>query len=92
VVTEAGSALYGKRLKFLILLRDPAVTRVVAGHRERFARFGSGYAGAVLSAPGCRLLVMDPGELDEHLVRDVTQILASLCPGSGKPGDRCAQG
>lgn len=31
-----------------------------------------------MSAPGCRLMVVDPGELDGGLVRDVTEVLASL--------------
>ena len=38
VVTEVGSALNGRRRKFLGLLRDPAVRRVVVEHRDRFCR------------------------------------------------------
>lgn len=40
VVTEVGSALNGRRKKFLGLLRDPSVTTIVVEHRDRFARFG----------------------------------------------------
>jgi predicted site-specific integrase-resolvase len=79
VVTETGSALNGKRREFLALLRDPAVTTIVVEHRDRFARFGSEYIEAALSAQGRRLMVMDPAELDDDLVRDVTEILTSLC-------------
>jgi predicted site-specific integrase-resolvase len=79
VVTEAGSALNGKRRKFLGLLRDPAVTTIVVEHRDRFARFGAEYVEAALSAQGRRLLVVDPAEVDDDLVRDVTEILTSLC-------------
>ena len=32
-----------------------------------------------MSVPGCRLMVMDPAELDGHLLRDVTEILTTLC-------------
>ncbi len=60
VVTEVGSALNGRREKFLALLRDPAVTTIVVEHRDRFARFGAEYVEAALSAPGRRLLVVDP--------------------------------
>ena len=49
VVTEVGSALNGHRRKFLGLLRDPAVTRIVVEHRDRFCRFGSEYVEAALS-------------------------------------------
>lgn len=79
VVTEVGSALNGHRKKFLALLRDPAVTTIVVEHRDRFARFGAEYVEAALSAQGRRLLVVDPAEVDDDLVRDVTEILTSLC-------------
>ncbi len=79
VVTETGSALNGKRSKFLALLRDPSVTTIVVEHRDRFARFGAEYVEAALAASGRRLLVADPAEVDDDLVRDVTEILTSLC-------------
>ncbi|ETA03235.1 putative site-specific integrase-resolvase [Frankia sp. CcI6] len=79
VVTEVGSALNGHRRKFLGLLRDPAVATIVVEHRDRFARFGAEYVEAALSAQGRRLLVVDPGEVDDDLVGDVTEILTSLC-------------
>jgi predicted site-specific integrase-resolvase len=79
VVTEVGSALNGHRKKFLALLRDPAVSTIVVEHRDRFARFGAEYVEAVLSAQGRRLLVVDPAEVDDDLIRDVTEILTSLC-------------
>jgi len=80
-VTEAGAALNGRRRKFLALLRDEPLTVIVAEHRDRFARFGAEYVEAALSVPGCRVMVMDPAELDGDLVRDVTGILTSLCAG-----------
>jgi len=79
VVTEVGPALNGRRKKFLVLLRDPAVSTIVVEHRDRFARFGAEYVEAALSAQGRRLLVVDPVEVDDDLVRDVTEILTSLC-------------
>ena len=79
VVTEVGSAVNGKRRKFLALLRDEAVTTIVTEHRDRFARFGAEYVEAALAAQGRRLRVADPSEVDDDLVRDVTEILTSLC-------------
>jgi predicted site-specific integrase-resolvase len=79
VVTEVGSALNGHRRKFLALLRDQQVTTIVVEHRDRFARFGAEYVGAALEAQGRRLVVMDPAGVDDDLVRDVTEILTSLC-------------
>ncbi len=79
VVTEVGSALNGKRLRFLALLPDESVITIVVEPRDRFARFGSEYVEAALSAQGRRLLVVDPAEVDDDLVQDVTAILSSLC-------------
>ena len=79
VVTEVGSALNGHRRKFLALLGDPDVSTIVVEHRDRFARFGAEYVEAALEAQGRRLLVVDPAEVDDDLVRDVTEILTSLC-------------
>ncbi|MEU0555661.1 IS607 family transposase [Dactylosporangium sp. NPDC006015] len=79
VVTEVGSALNGHRKRFLALLYDPQVSTIVVEHRDRFARFGAEYVEAALSAQGRRLLVVDPAEVDDDLVRDVTEILTSLC-------------
>lgn len=79
VVTEVGSALNGHRRKFLSLLRDPSVTRIVVEHRDRFARFAVEYVEAALAATGRELIVVDPAELDDDLVRDMTEILTSFC-------------
>jgi predicted site-specific integrase-resolvase len=74
-----GSALNGKRRNFLALLRDESVATIVVEHRDRFASFGAEYLEAALSAQGRWLLVVDPAEVDDDLVRDVTEILTSLC-------------
>ena len=79
VVTEVGSALNGRRKEFLALLKDPAVGTIVVEHRDRFARFAVEYIEAALSAQGRRLVVVDSAEVDDDLVRDMTEILTSFC-------------
>lgn len=79
VVTEIGSALNGHRRKFKALLSNKGVTRIVVEHRDRFARFGSEYIDAALSAQGRELVVVDPAEVDDDLVRDMTELLTSMC-------------
>jgi predicted site-specific integrase-resolvase len=94
VVTEVGCAPDGKRGKFLALLRDPSVTVIVAEHQDRFARFGAEYVEAALAAQGRRLLAADPPQADDDLVRDVTEILTSLCArlyGRRAAADRAAR-
>ena len=95
VVTEVGSALSGHRRKLLGLLGDPEVTTIVVEHPGRFARFGAEYVEAVLSASGRRLLVVDPAEVDDDLVRDQAEILTSLCArlyGRRADANRAARG
>jgi predicted site-specific integrase-resolvase len=70
------------------------VTTVVVEHRDRFARFGAEHVEAALSAAGRRLLVVDPAEVDDDPVRDVTKILTSLCArrcGRRAAADRAAR-
>lgn len=79
VVAEVGSAFNGRRRKFLALLRDPSVSRIVVEHRDRFCRFGSEYVEATLAVQGRELVVVDSAEVDDDLVRDRTEILTSMC-------------
>ncbi len=79
VVTEVGSALNAKLRKFMALLADPAVGTVIVEHRDRFARFGAEYVSAALMATGRQLVVVDDTEVDDDLVRDMTEILTSMC-------------
>jgi predicted site-specific integrase-resolvase len=79
VVTEVGSALNGHRRTFLALLGDPSVGRIVVEHRDRFCRFGSRYVQAALGARARELVVVDSTKVDDDLVRDMTEILTSMC-------------
>jgi predicted site-specific integrase-resolvase len=63
----------------LALLADPSVTTIVVEHRDRFARFGSEYVAASLQASGRQLVVVDDAEVDDDLVRDMTEVLTSFC-------------
>jgi predicted site-specific integrase-resolvase len=89
VATEVGSALNGRRRKFVALLRDPSVHRIVVEHRDRFCRFGSEYVEAALAAHGRELVVVDAAEVDDDLVRDMTETLTSMC--ARQYGKRAAQ-
>jgi predicted site-specific integrase-resolvase len=79
VVTEVGSALNGHRRKFLALLGDRSVGRIVVERRDRFCGLGSEYLQAALAAQGRELVVLDSSEVDDDLVGDMTEILASMC-------------
>jgi putative resolvase len=79
VVREVGSGLNGKRPKLRRVLSDPAATVIVAEHRDRLARFGVEHLDAALAAQGRRVLVADPGETADDLVRDMIEVLTSVC-------------
>jgi len=78
-VAEVGSGLNGRRPKLMRLLSDPAVTVIVVEHADRLARFGVEYVQAALAACGRRLVVTDPGEATDDLVRDTVEVLTSMC-------------
>lgn len=78
-VTEVGSGLDGSRSKLRELLADPSVVTLVVEHRDRLARFGVDYLEAALSAQSRRIVVLDEAEAEADLVRDVTEVLTSMC-------------
>jgi putative resolvase len=79
VVTEVGSGLNGRRPKLRRVLADPRAAMIVVEHRDRLARFGVEHLEAALSAQGRRLVVVDPGETSDDLVRDMIEVLTSFC-------------
>ncbi|WP_326715278.1 IS607 family transposase [Streptomyces sp. NBC_01474] len=79
VVTEVGSGLDGRRRKLHRVLSDPQAVVIVVEHRDRLSGFGVEHLEAVLSASGRRLVVLDPSESADDLVRDVTEVLTSMC-------------
>lgn len=94
VVTEVGSALYGRRRTFLTLLGDPTVRRIVMKRRDRLGRFGFECVQAVLAADGRELVVVDSADVDDDVVGDITEILTSICArlyGKRAAGNRAAR-
>jgi predicted site-specific integrase-resolvase len=79
VVTEVGSGLHGQRRKFLGLLCGSTDTTIIVERRDRFARCGSEYVAASLEANGRRSVVLDDAQVDDDLVRHMTEVLTSFC-------------
>jgi putative resolvase len=52
---------------------------VVVEHRDRLARFGVEHLDAALGAHGRRIVVIEVGERAEDLVRDMIEVLTSMC-------------
>jgi putative resolvase len=79
VESEVGSGMNGSRAKVRRLLGDPKVTTVVVEHKDRLGRMNVELVEAALSAAGRRLVVLDEGEVEDDLVRDMVEVLTSLC-------------
>ena len=79
VESEVGSGMNGHRPKLMRLLSDPEVTTVVVEHRDRLARMNAELVEASLLAHGRQLVVLDEGEVEEDLDRDVVEVLTSFC-------------
>ncbi len=76
---EVGSGLTGRRRGLMRLLADPTIAISVVEHRDRLARFGVESLEAALRAQGRRVVVTDPGETTEDLVRDMVDVLTAFC-------------
>lgn len=79
VESEIASGMNGARTKACRLLADPKVTCVVVEHQDRLGRVNVELVEAALSATGRRLVVLDDGEVEDDLVRDMVEVLTSFC-------------
>jgi putative resolvase len=79
VEAEIASGMNGCRSKARRLLADPHVTCVVVERKDRLGRMNVELVEAALSATGRRLLVLDDGEVEDDLVRDMVEVLTSFC-------------
>jgi putative resolvase len=78
-VTEVDSGLNGHRVKLRKPLADASVTRIVAEHRDRLARFGVEHLEAALAATGRSLVVLHADEVKDDLARDMIEVLNGMC-------------
>ena len=79
IVTETGSGLNGRRRRLLKILARPAVAWILVEHRGRLARFGVEMVDALLRGRGGGVRVVEEREVDDDVVRDMTEVLTSLC-------------
>lgn len=79
VVSEIGSGMNDNRKKLGRVLSDSTATHIVVEHRDRLARMNFSLIDKALNAHGRRIIVVDNDEVDDDLVRDVTEVLTSLC-------------
>jgi predicted site-specific integrase-resolvase len=78
-IQEVGSGLNGHRRKMLRILNNPLVKVIVVEHRERLMRFGFEYVESALAAQGRKVIVIEPDELTDDVVRDLHEVIVSMC-------------
>jgi putative resolvase len=80
VVKEVGSGMNDNRPKFLTLLGDPTITRIVVEHKDRSTRFGFRYLEVLLELQGRSIEVVNLVEDGrEDLLDDLVAIVYSFC-------------
>lgn len=78
-VKEVGSGLNGHRKGMIRLLHNSAAQTIVVEHRDRLMRFGFEYVEAALAAQGRRIVVIEPEEMTDDIVRDLHEVIVSMC-------------
>lgn len=78
-VKEVGSGLNGHRKGMMRLLADAQAQTILVEHRDRLMRFGFEYVESALSAQGRKLLVMESEEVTDDIVRDLHEVIVSMC-------------
>ncbi len=80
VVKEIGSGVNDNRPKFLALLADPSIGRIVIEHKDRGTRFGFRYIETLLNTYGRKIEVVNQAENStEDLLADLTSIVYLFC-------------
>ena len=78
-VKEVGSGLNGHRKGTIRLLHNAEAQTIVVEHRDRLTRFGFEYVEAALAAQGRRIVVIEPEEMTDDIVRDLYEVIVSMC-------------
>jgi predicted site-specific integrase-resolvase len=79
-VKEIGSGVNDNRPKFLALLADPSIGRIVIEHQDRGTRFGFRSIETLLKTSGREIEVVNQAEHStEDLLADLTSIVYSFC-------------
>lgn len=80
VVKEIGSGLNDKRQKFLDILTDFSITKIVVEHSDRFARFGLEPIKKLLELQKRELFIINESQSDqEDLIQDFISLITSFC-------------
>jgi putative resolvase len=79
VVKECGSGINDQRPKFLALLSNPQIQRIVVEHKDRASRFGVAYIQTLLALQGRELVIVNAADtVQDDLMGDFVAIITSF--------------
>ena len=78
VITEIASGINENR-RINQILQDPTITTIIVEHRDRLARINFKLIESTLKAQGRHIIVIDDNEIEDDLIRDMTEVLTSYC-------------
>ena len=79
VVKECGSGVNDQRPKFLALLANPTISRIVVEHKERASRFGVAYIQTLLALQERELVIVNTADTaEDDLMGDFVAIITSF--------------
>jgi putative resolvase len=80
IVKECGSGINDQRPKFLALLSDAKIGRIVVEHKDRASRFGMVYIQTLLAMQQRELVVVNTADTaEDDLMGDFVAIITSFC-------------
>src|SRR5437588_9578748 len=80
VVKEVGSGINDQRPKFLALLANREIGRIVVEHKDRVSRFGVAYIQTLLAMQERELVVVNTADTaQDDLTGDFVAIITSFC-------------
>ena len=76
---EGGSGINDQRPKFLALLANPQISRIVVEHKDRASRFGVAYIQTLLAMQERELVVVNTADtVEDDLMGDFVAIITSF--------------
>ena len=80
MVKEVGSGINDQRPKFLALLANREIGRIVVEHKDRVSRFGVAYIQTLLAMQERELVVVNTADTaQDDLMGDFVAIITSFC-------------
>ncbi len=80
VVLEIGSGVNDSRKKWLSLIEDKSIQKIVVEHKDRFSRFGFNAIDRLLSVYGREIEVINnTNDTENDIMQDFISIITSFC-------------